>query len=275
MSKHFLGGSCLANCGNGGHVPKNLYRPVDETDGEVEGDVLRSTYVTQSLSRGYPVEVWSLLNFGLRTKPLDCCSHRFPGMCAYMGLRRFETWVWICCLPYSQGRESTVIRKDCYFQIIQNAAVPHSPSMMNPVEIVTQAMSNNPLPPVVSDASLTLGPDLTIEENPVVFQEGDSMQGSHFCSMSGTYILQWRIPEVRLNFCLFLKIRFRFPDSIPPLLISQSLGQKLKLCIITKCWTRPTSAVPWPRWNLVVVRSVPLPPWHLAPVHLPVLQRTV
>lgn len=48
--------------------------------------------------------------------------------------------------------------------------------MMNPVEMVTAAIANNPLPVILSDPSLTLGPDLTIEEKPVVFQEGDSMQ---------------------------------------------------------------------------------------------------
>lgn len=34
-----------------------------------------------------------------------------------------------------------------------------------------------------------------MEEKPVQFTEGDSMQGSHYCSRSGTYILQWRHPE--------------------------------------------------------------------------------
>lgn len=53
---------------------------------------------------------------------------------------------------------------------------PHSPTMLNPVEMVTAAIANNPLPVISSDPSLTLGPDLTIEEKPVVFQEGDSMQ---------------------------------------------------------------------------------------------------
>lgn len=34
-----------------------------------------------------------------------------------------------------------------------------------------------------------------LEEKPVQFTEGDSMQGSHYCSRVGYYILQWRIPE--------------------------------------------------------------------------------
>ncbi|KIH48601.1 hypothetical protein ANCDUO_21328, partial [Ancylostoma duodenale] len=95
-----------------------------------------------------------------------------------------------------------ILKSDCEFvvyhtpKVIQEAVIPHSPTMLNPVEMVTAAIANNPLPVISSDPSLTLGPDLTIEEKPVVFQEGDSMQGSHFCSRSGTYILQWRIPEI-------------------------------------------------------------------------------
>uniref|UniRef100_A0A1I7WWZ2 PRELI/MSF1 domain-containing protein n=1 Tax=Heterorhabditis bacteriophora TaxID=37862 RepID=A0A1I7WWZ2_HETBA len=131
-----LGGNCLANCAAGGHIPKTLYRPVEDHPDEV--DVLSSTYTTCSITRGFPVELWN---------------------------------------------------------VIQEPVTPHSPTMLNPVEMVTAAIANNPLPTVAADPSLTLGPNLTIEEKPVVFQEGDSMQGSHFCSRSGTYILQWRIPE--------------------------------------------------------------------------------
>lgn len=53
-------------------------------------------------------------------------------------------------------------------------------------------------------------PELSLEEKPVLFQEGDSMQvsvisvnlmkkslfqGSHYCSRAGTYIMQWRVPD--------------------------------------------------------------------------------
>lgn len=37
--------------------------------------------------------------------------------------------------------------------------------------------------------------DLAVQERPVTFSEGDSMQGSHYCTMTGTYIMQWRHPE--------------------------------------------------------------------------------
>ncbi|ETN68996.1 hypothetical protein RB195_025957 [Necator americanus] len=162
----FLGGTCLANCPTGGHIPKSQYRPVEELPDEA--DVLSSMYTTASVTRGYPVEV---------VVPIASSG---------------------CVLTW----DFDILKSDCEFvvyhtpKVIQEAAIPHSPTMMNPVEMVTAAIANNPLPVILSDPSLTLGPDLTIEEKPVVFQEGDSMQGSHFCSRSGTYILQWRTPEI-------------------------------------------------------------------------------
>lgn len=38
-----------------------------------------------------------------------------------------------------------------------------------------------------------------MEEKPVQFTEGDSMQGSHYCPQKGYYILQWRHQEPALN----------------------------------------------------------------------------
>ncbi|VDL74672.1 unnamed protein product [Nippostrongylus brasiliensis] len=162
----FLGGTCLVNCSTGGHIPKSQYRPVEDLPDDA--DVLSSMYTKASVTRGYPVEV---------VVPIASSG---------------------CVLTW----DFDILKSDCEFvvyhtpKIIQEAVVPHSPTMMNPVEMVTAAIANNPLPVISSDPSLTLGPDLTIEEKPVVFQEGDSMQGSHFCSRSGTYILQWRIPEI-------------------------------------------------------------------------------
>ncbi|KJH42177.1 CRAL/TRIO domain protein [Dictyocaulus viviparus] len=162
----FLGGTCLVSCPSGGHIPKSQYRPVQELPDDA--DVLRSMYTTASVTRGYPVEVI------IPVTSMGCVL----------------TW------------DFDILKSECEFivyhtpKIIQEAMTPHSPSMLKPVEMVTAAIANNPLPVVISDPSLTLGLDLTIEEKPVVFQEGDSMQGSHFCSRSGTYILQWRIPEI-------------------------------------------------------------------------------
>ncbi|KAK6035758.1 CRAL/TRIO domain protein [Cooperia oncophora] len=51
----FLGGTCLADCPAGGHIPKSSYRPVEELPDNA--DVLSSMYTKASVTRGYPVEV--------------------------------------------------------------------------------------------------------------------------------------------------------------------------------------------------------------------------
>uniref|UniRef100_A0A0K0DP65 CRAL-TRIO domain-containing protein n=1 Tax=Angiostrongylus cantonensis TaxID=6313 RepID=A0A0K0DP65_ANGCA len=162
----FLGGTCLVDCPFGGHIPKSQYRPVQELPDD--SDVLSSMYTTATVARGYPIEV---------VVPMGSVG---------------------CVLTW----DFDILKSECEFvvyhtpKVIQEAVTPHSPTMLNPVEMVTAAIANNPIPMILSDPSLTLGVDLTIEEAAMVFQEGDSMQGSHFCSRSGTYILQWRIPEV-------------------------------------------------------------------------------
>ncbi|KAE9413792.1 hypothetical protein Angca_007018, partial [Angiostrongylus cantonensis] len=162
----FLGGTCLVDCPFGGHIPKSQYRPVQELPDD--SDVLSSMYTTATVARGYPIEV---------VVPMGSVG---------------------CVLTW----DFDILKSECEFvvyhtpKVIQEAVTPHSPTMLNPVEMVTAAIANNPIPMILSDPSLTLGVDLTIEEAAMVFQEGDSMQGSHFCSRSGTYILQWRIPEI-------------------------------------------------------------------------------
>ncbi|VDK62164.1 unnamed protein product [Cylicostephanus goldi] len=137
----FLGGTCLPNCPAGGHIPKSQYRPVEGLSSDAE--VLSSMYTTASVTRGYPVEA--------------VVSVSSPG----------------CVLTW----DFDILKSDCEFVVIQEPVqTPHSPTMLNPVEMVTAAIANNPLPVILSDTSLTLGQDLTIEEKPVVFQEGDSMQ---------------------------------------------------------------------------------------------------
>ncbi|PAV60217.1 hypothetical protein WR25_21468 isoform B [Diploscapter pachys] len=164
----FLGGTCLLSCGPGGHVPKSTYRPIEEFNPD-DVDVLSSTYTTAGFSRGYPVEVT------VQVTTAGCVL----------------TW------------DFDILKHECEFIVyysakkINESVVPHSPTMLNPVEIVTQAIaSTHPLPTLAADPTLVLGPDLTIEEKPVIFQEGDSMQGSHYCQRVGWYVLQWRIPEV-------------------------------------------------------------------------------
>lgn len=163
----FLGGTCLSNAGEGGHVPKNLYLPVEQIDPGKEDDILSSTYTTASLWRGAPVEV---------VVPVNTAG---------------------CVLTW----DFDILKMECEFVVyytprsLEKPVQPHSPSAFSPVEMVTQAIASAPPPALLADPSLAVGQDLSIEEAPVLFGEGDSMQGSHFCSRAGTYVLQWRHPE--------------------------------------------------------------------------------
>lgn len=169
----FLGGSCHCNAPIGGHVPKSLYRPVEQMgiDGD---DALTSTYVTASVHRGAPFE----------------CSIYVPTIGCVL------TW------------DFDVVKGECEFLVYHTGKklkqpVPQSPSTLNPMERVTAAIGavaiSQPPFTVAIDPDLRLDKDLSVQEHPVTFSEGDSMQGSHYCSMSGTYILQWRCTDSTLN----------------------------------------------------------------------------
>jgi hypothetical protein len=85
-----------------------------------------------------------------------------------------------------------VIKGHCEFQLLRcpriiNPDTAHSPaqspSALGPVDKVAAAIagpSPNSQTPVAFDKTLQLGIDLTIEEKPVCFTEGDSMQVCSF-----------------------------------------------------------------------------------------------
>uniref|UniRef100_A0A914Z345 SEC14-like protein 1 n=1 Tax=Panagrolaimus superbus TaxID=310955 RepID=A0A914Z345_9BILA len=166
----FLGGQCYCVAPEGGHVPKEHYRPVEQMgmDGE---DALTSTYTAAYVHRGMPHEI----------------AVEAPIVGSVL------TW------------DFDVLKGECEFLIYHTnkklrQVTPQSPTSLNPVERVTAAIgsvtttSTNNFT-VALDPELKLNQDLTIQERPVLFCEGDSMQGSHYCHRPGTYILQWRHPE--------------------------------------------------------------------------------
>jgi hypothetical protein len=166
----FLGGTSIFMGSQGGHVPKTEYRPVEEARKD-EDDILTSTYQVASVHRGMPHE--------------ECVHVALPGSVL--------TW------------DFDILKGDCEFvlyhtpKVLKSVAQPHSPTL-NPVERMTAAIGATSLTgstnfPIASDPELKLGQELTVEEQPVFFSEGDSMQGSHFCKVSGTYIMQWRHAE--------------------------------------------------------------------------------
>ncbi|VDN04664.1 unnamed protein product [Thelazia callipaeda] len=159
----FLGGtsSCLAP--EGGHIAKSLYKPVEET--VIEDDVLKSNYQSAIVYRGAPHEVIVKVN------AQGCVL----------------TW------------DFDILKGECEFLIyytekhIEAVGTPSSPSVLTSVERVTAVIGNISVNSVLlCDPKLTLGVNLKLEEKPMQFTEGDSMQGSHYCSQIGYYILQWR-----------------------------------------------------------------------------------
>ncbi|KAI1725704.1 PRELI-like family domain-containing protein [Ditylenchus destructor] len=174
----FLGGPCPIDAlgKDGGHVPKTEYRPVqEEVLRENEDDILRSTYHTVNVHKGVSHE--------------EFVTVRTAGSVL--------TW------------DFDIIKGECEFIVYHTSKDIKShpaPSSPNAVERVTAAIASASLlsstpPPfaIASHPELTLGDDLSMQERPVAFAEGDSMQGSHYCKQSGTYIMQWRYPEHTLS----------------------------------------------------------------------------
>uniref|UniRef100_A0AAF5PGN5 CRAL-TRIO domain-containing protein n=2 Tax=Wuchereria bancrofti TaxID=6293 RepID=A0AAF5PGN5_WUCBA len=159
----FLGGTCSCIAPEGGHIPKSLYKPVEET--VIEDDVLKSTYQSANIYKGTPHEVV------VRVTTEGCVL----------------TW------------DFDILKGECEFLIyytekqVEANTTPNSPSVLTSVERVTAAIGNTVTnSALLCDPKLTIGVNLKLEEKPVQFTEGDSMQGSHYCPQAGFYILQWR-----------------------------------------------------------------------------------
>nr|CRZ25908.1 Bm5958 [Brugia malayi] len=159
----FLGGTCSCFAPEGGHIPKSLYKPVEET--VIEDDVLKSTYQSANIYKGAPHEVV------VRVTTEGCVL----------------TW------------DFDILKGECEFLIyytekqVEANITPNSPSVLTSVERVTAVIGNTVTnSALLCDPKLTIGVNLKLEEKPVQFTEGDSMQGSHYCSQAGFYILQWR-----------------------------------------------------------------------------------
>ncbi|OZC09224.1 CRAL/TRIO domain protein [Onchocerca flexuosa] len=166
----FLGGTCSCMAPEGGHIPKSLYKPVEET--VIEDDVLKSTYQSANIYKGTPHEVI------VRVTAEGCVL----------------TW------------DFDILKGECEFLIyytekqVEAANIPNSPSVLSSVERVTAAIGSTVTNSVLlCDPKLTIGVNLKLEEKPVQFTEGDSMQGSHYCPQAGYYILQWRHLEAVQN----------------------------------------------------------------------------
>uniref|UniRef100_A0AC35U640 CRAL-TRIO domain-containing protein n=1 Tax=Rhabditophanes sp. KR3021 TaxID=114890 RepID=A0AC35U640_9BILA len=162
----FLYGSCFFPAAQGGHVPKQMYLPMDEAITEEE-DILTSTYITANVYRGLPLESY------IKVDNLGCVI----------------TW------------DFDILKGECEFLLYHTNKVleqpqPTSPSF-KPVERVSAVIgsSSSHIGSLHGHPELVLDHDLFIVEKAIAFSEADSMQGSHYCCKSGTYIMQWRHQE--------------------------------------------------------------------------------
>uniref|UniRef100_A0A0N5BLV7 CRAL-TRIO domain-containing protein n=1 Tax=Strongyloides papillosus TaxID=174720 RepID=A0A0N5BLV7_STREA len=166
----FLSGVCFFSAPSGGHVPKSLYLPSTTLLGE-EDDLLTSIYITGNVYRCIPVE-----NF-VKVTTSGCVL----------------TW------------DFDILKGECEFLIYHTYNMLDTPVPVSPtahaVDRVTSSLGGTLFysHPINAYPDLSLDTSITIVEKPLFFSEGDSMQGSHYCSQSGTYILQWRHQELSNN----------------------------------------------------------------------------
>uniref|UniRef100_A0A158Q8A3 CRAL-TRIO domain-containing protein n=1 Tax=Elaeophora elaphi TaxID=1147741 RepID=A0A158Q8A3_9BILA len=162
----FLGGTCSCMAPEGGHIPKSLYKSVEEVR-FLSLNFFYKSLIQQSANiyKGTPHEVV------IRVTAEGCVL----------------TW------------DFDILKGECEFLIyytekqVEVAATPNSPSVLTAIgsTVTTSAL--------LCDPKLTIGVNLKLEEEPVQFTEGDSMQGSHYCPRTGYYILQWRHFEAIQN----------------------------------------------------------------------------
>lgn len=212
----FLDGPCIWRWNEGGHVPKSLYLTTNQDGAESAGQtsgstsnrtdvaatagsapsgagaersgsahqaasglLLESIYQTGYTYKGLPLEVAEIVTShgGVLTWDFDVVK----GQCEFVLLRTNKI---INPQDLPQTSPASALSALSPTGLLAAAGAGHQPSANNPV---------------LFDKSLTLGVDLFIAEKAQYFAEGDSIQGSHVCSESGTYVLQWKFSEPHLS----------------------------------------------------------------------------
>ncbi|VDP20324.1 unnamed protein product [Soboliphyme baturini] len=172
---HFLQGDCCLKIPDGGIVPKSSYRS-DIIEHNTES-ILASLYHTGYAYKALPLEA----SFNLHNQVLipvneiDCVI----------------TW------------DFDVVKSTCLFnvyftpRIVQPESVQNPPSALSTLSpsgfMATSGIGGNR--PALFDRNAELGIDLFLEEKCQSCEEGSSVQGSHICQRTGTYVLQWRLPD--------------------------------------------------------------------------------
>lgn len=150
----FLGGECYCDVPEGALVPKSLYKEeyMDRSPDEQPLNVANSLYQTSNIIKDYPNEV-------LIQVPQRGCV---------------ITW------------DFDILKGDVTFTVFR-CKNPLSKS-----EHHVHHISNLPVSIQYIDKNMQVGKDMSIVEPPHICRDGDSVQGSHVASESGSYILQWK-----------------------------------------------------------------------------------
>lgn len=187
----FLGGPCPFENGTNKEeslvVPKSEYLsiPGEELFRENVDDILTSIYTRVTVSRNLPYEicVWVEQIGSVLTWDFDILK----GDCEFIIYHSEKKIV-----PKTQHANQTI-----------TGTTASGPGPLDRVvDTVTNELSSILSPPVqhfqaiITEPEFCVGNELTIVQRSLNFGEGDAMQGSHFCAKPGTYVLQWRYPNL-------------------------------------------------------------------------------
>ncbi|XP_053381314.1 SEC14-like protein 1 [Mercenaria mercenaria] len=150
----FLGGECYCDVPEGALVPKSLYKEeyMDRSPDEQPLNVANSLYQTSHIIKDYPHEV-------LIQVPQRGCV---------------VTW------------DFDILKGDVSFTVLRTK------HPISKDEHHIHHISGIPVSAQYIDKNMQVGRDMSIVEPPHICRDGDSVQGSHVASESGSYILQWK-----------------------------------------------------------------------------------
>ncbi|KAK3091561.1 hypothetical protein FSP39_020820 [Pinctada imbricata] len=152
----FLGGDCYCHVPDGSLVPKSLYKE-EFMDKSPEGPPLSidSCYLTSHVVKDYPHEV--LIQVPQKGSVI--------------------TW------------DFDILKGDVTFTVFRcKRSISADPCHQHHVSGATGGIGSVQY----IGKQMQVGPDLSIVEPPHICRDGDSVQGSHVVSESGSYILQWK-----------------------------------------------------------------------------------
>ncbi|XP_076458817.1 SEC14-like protein 1 isoform X2 [Babylonia areolata] len=153
----FLGGDCYCGVPEGGLVPKSMYQEelIDRSPDEPSSLSPNSLYQTAHVVKDFPNEV--LIQVPQRGSVI--------------------TW------------DFDILKGDVTFTVFRcKQSIDQDPVHQHHVSGATGGIGSVQF----IDKNMTVGVDLSIVEPPHICRDGDSVQGSHVTSQSGSYILQWK-----------------------------------------------------------------------------------